>query len=116
MEHDLSQSTPADCYEEYVRGLEAKAKELELYKSKTPHTADGKPVTISDIVWSWNGVLGMAERVTICRLTIHGFDASLVNQGVDDPPIPGIVFPVLRLSECYSTREALEAAQKEEQA
>ena len=75
--------------------------QLAYYKSKTPHTADGVPIFIGNIVWIKNGV---DESVLIDVLTIDTQEYGEVY--IDDGKHE------CEPKDCYSTREALESAMK----
>ena len=90
--------------EEMLSDPKCVLEELDLYKSKTPHTADGVPIFVGSRVWRKTI---LHERESLIVQSISGL---LLDGDTDDG------FSIITdhrnciQSELYSTREALQAA------
>lgn len=86
------------CFE-YVKWLES---QIDIYKEKTPHTKDGKPIFVGSKVWRKFGSDGLE------MMTVKSISGLLLDDDTED----GFTIITYRRAcintELYSSREALE--------
>lgn len=98
---------------EYIQWLEAERERLEAIIDKLPKTADGVPVTPGlTVFYSYGDIVAFPMRV-------QEFSEWCVMDGVATAFAEGRhedVFHLFYTTECYSTREAAEAAVEQDEA